>query len=104
MLEVNDSNFEEIIIQANKPAVIDFWAEWCGPCRMIGPYIAELAEEYSDKVVVAKVNVDECPGITAKYAVRNIPTVLFIKGGQVVEKQVGAAQKSAFKAKIDAML
>ncbi|MBI5219625.1 MAG: thioredoxin [Bacteroidia bacterium] len=104
MLEINDSNFEELILKSDKPAMLDFWAEWCGPCRMIGSYIEELAKEYEGKAVIGKVNVDACPGVTSRYGIRNIPTVLFIKGGQVIDKQVGAAQKNIFKTKLDAIM
>ena len=104
MLEVNDSNFEEIVLKSDKPAIVDFWAEWCGPCRMIGPYIEEIGKEFEGKAVVVKVNVDDCPGITGKYSIRNIPTVMFFKNGEMVDKHVGAAQKSVFKAKLEALL
>ena len=87
-----------------KPVVIDFWAEWCGPCRMVGPIIDELAEEYGDKVTIGKCDVDSCDDIVAQYRVRNIPTVVFVKGGEVVDKVVGATSKDTLKSKIDAML
>jgi thioredoxin 1 len=94
---LTDATFEEQVIQSDKLAVIDFSAEWCGPCRMVAPIIHELAEEYSGRIVTGEVNVDENPQITLKYKVRNIPTVLFIKNGEVVDKQVGAVPKSTYK-------
>jgi len=102
-ITVNDSNFEEIVLQSDKPVVIDFWAEWCGPCRMIAPIIKEMAEEYKDKAVITKVDVESAPGVAGKYGIRNIPTVLFIKNGEVVDKQVGAVPKNTLVAKLDAM-
>lgn len=100
---INDSNFEEII-KSGKPVVIDFWATWCGPCRMISPIIDELATEYEDKVIIAKCNVDECSGLPAQFGVRNIPTLLFFKDGQLSEKSVGAATKKDIVKKIEALL
>ncbi len=94
---LNDVNFEEKVIQSDKLAIVDFSAEWCGPCRIVSPIIHELATEYEGRIVVGEVNVDENPIITAKYKVRNIPTVLFIKNGEVVEKQVGAVPKASYK-------
>ncbi len=102
-LNITTSNLQSLL-DGGKPLVIDFWAEWCGPCRMIGPIIEELATEYGDKVNIGKCDVDDNDTIAAQYGIRNIPTVLFIKGGQVVDKQVGAVGKDAFKAKIDALL
>ena len=103
-IEVTDSNFEELILKSDKPALIDFWAEWCGPCRMIGPLVEELSTEYADKAVIAKLNVDENPEVCSKYGIRNIPTILFFKGGEVVDKQVGAVPKNTLAQKIDNML
>lgn len=103
-LQVNDSNFDELVLNSGKPALVDFWAEWCGPCRMIAPYVEQIAEEYKDKVVVAKVDVDNNPGIAARYGIRNIPTVLFFKDGQLADKQVGAVPKSNLVAKLEALL
>ena len=103
-LQVTDSNFDELVLNSGKPALVDFWAEWCGPCRMIAPYVEQIAEEYKDKAVVAKVDVDSCPGIAARYGVRNIPTILFFKGGEQVDKQVGAVPKSNLVAKLEALL
>lgn len=103
VLEITDQNFEELVIKAYKPVVIDFWAEWCGPCRMITPIINEISEEYGTRAVIGKVDVDNNPGIASKYGIRNIPTVLFIKNGEVIDKQVGAVQKSVLTAKLDAL-
>ncbi|MBP7496507.1 MAG: thioredoxin [Bacteroidales bacterium] len=100
-LELTDSNFEEKVIKSNQPAVVDFWAEWCGPCRMVGPTIEELSKEYEGKAVIGKVNVDENPQITAQFGIRNIPTILFFKNGNIADKQVGVANKSALKEKIE---
>ena len=85
-------------------AVVDFWAEWCGPCRMIGPHIEEMAKEYEGRALVAKVDVDNNPEISYKYSVRSIPTVLFLKDGQVVDKQVGATSKKVLADKLEAVL
>ncbi|MBQ0021915.1 MAG: thioredoxin [Prevotellaceae bacterium] len=101
---INDSNFEEIKAQG-KPIVLDFWATWCGPCKKIGPYIQELADQYEGQVIVGKVNIeDEADDLVAEFGIRNVPTVLFIKDGEVVDKIVGAAAKSKFEEKIQAML
>ncbi|KAF5085745.1 Thioredoxin 1 [anaerobic digester metagenome] len=103
-LAINDSNFEEVVLKSDKPVVLDFWAEWCGPCRMVAPIIDQMAEEYKDKAVIGKVDVDSNPGISARFGIRNIPTVLFFKNGEVVDKQVGAVPKSNFVAKLEAIL
>ncbi len=103
-LAINDSNFEEVVLKSDKPVVLDFWAEWCGPCRMVAPIIDQMAEEYKDKAVIGKVDVDSNPGISARFGIRNIPTVLFFKKGEVVDKQVGAVPKSNFVAKLEAIL
>lgn len=103
-IEVNDGNFEELILKSDKPALVDFWAEWCGPCRMITPIVEELSGEYADKAVIAKLNVDENPEVCSKYGIRNIPTILFFKNGEVADKQVGAVPKNALAQKIDAIL
>lgn len=103
-LEVTDSNFEEIILKSDKPALVDFWAEWCGPCRMLTPAVEALSEEYDGQAVIAKLNVDENPEVCAKYGIRNIPTILFFKNGEVVEKQVGVAPKNVLAEKIDSIL
>jgi len=96
-----DANFEEKVIQSKKLAVVDLSAEWCGPCRMVSPIIHELAAEYEGRIVAGELNVDDNPITTAKFKVRNIPTVLFIKNGEVVDKQVGAVPKASFKALVE---
>ena len=102
-LEVTDANFEELV-NSGKPMVLDFWAEWCGPCRMVGPIIDELATEYEGRVTIGKMDVDNNNDVVGQFGIRNIPTVLFFKDGKLVDKQVGAAQKPVFVAKIDALL
>jgi thioredoxin 1 len=102
-LEATDSNFEELVLKADKPVIVDFWAEWCGPCRMVGPIVEEVGVDYEGKAIVAKVDVDSNPGITAKYGIRNIPTILFFKNGEVADKQVGAVPKSAIVSKLEAL-
>ena len=101
-LEITDSNFQEILAEG-KPVVMDFWAPWCGPCKMVGPIIDELATEYEGKVIIGKCDVDENGDVAAEYGIRNIPTVLFFKNGELVDKQVGSAPKSAYVAKIEAI-
>ena len=101
---ITDSNFEELVLKSVQPVLIDFWAEWCGPCRMIAPYIEQLATEYEGKAVVGKVNIEECPDITNQFGIRNIPTLLYFKGGEVVDKQVGATSKSVLANKLNALL
>jgi thioredoxin 1 len=103
-VEVTDSNFDTVVLQSDKPVLVDFWAEWCGPCRVIGPLVKEIAEEYGDKVVVTKLDVDSNPAVTNKFGIRNIPTVLFFKNGQVVDKVVGAVPKSQLVSKLQPLL
>ena len=103
-LEITDANFEELVIKSDKPVMIDFWAVWCGPCRMIAPIVEEMSAQYEGKAVIGKVDVDSNPEIPMKYGIRNIPTVLFVKGGEVVDKQVGAAPKQKFVEKLEALL
>lgn len=103
-IEVNDGNFEELVIKSDKPVIVDFWAEWCGPCRMITPLMEEISREYEGKAVVAKCDVDNSPQVASKYGIRNIPTVLFFKDGKIADKQVGAVPKKNFVSKLDAIL
>jgi len=103
-VEVNDANFEEVVLNSDKPVLVDFWAEWCGPCRMIAPVIDEISADYSGRVVVAKCDVDDSPGVAAKFGIRNIPTVLYFKNGEVADKQVGAVPKKNFTARLDNLL
>jgi thioredoxin 1 len=102
--EITDSNFETEVLNSEKVSLLDFWAEWCGPCRAIAPIVDELSIEYDGKAIIGKVNVDENPEITVKYGIRNIPTILFIKNGKVVDKQVGAVPKSTLEEKLKAHL
>ena len=103
-LELTDANFEELVLKADKPVIVDFWAEWCGPCRMVGPIVIEIGEEFSEKAVVGKLDVDSNPGIASKYGIRNIPTILFFKDGEIKDKQVGACPKSALVNKLEPLL
>ncbi|MDD2419462.1 MAG: thioredoxin [Bacteroidales bacterium] len=103
-IAVNDSNFKEVILSTDKPAVVDFWAPWCGPCRMIGPIIEELAAEYEGKAVIAKCDVDSSEEVPVKYGIRNIPTILFFKDGELKDKIVGSTKKSAIVSKINSLM
>ena len=103
-LEITDSTFDEVVLKSDKPVLVDFWAAWCGPCRMVGPVIDEVSTEYEGKAVVGKVDVDANQEFAAKYGVRNIPTVLLFKDGEVIDKQVGVAPKSTYTQKIDAAI
>ncbi|OAV46123.1 thioredoxin [Lewinella sp. 4G2] len=102
--ELTDANYQENVIDKGGVALVDFWAEWCGPCRMIGPVVEELATEYEGKALIGKVDVDENSELSAKYGVRSIPTILIIKDGEVVDKHVGVATKAALAEKIEAQL
>jgi thioredoxin 1 len=103
-LELTDANFDELVLKSDKPVLVDFWAEWCGPCRMVGPVVEELSKDYEGKAIVGKVNVDVNPNISAQFGIRNIPTVLFFKNGQIVDKQVGAVPKNIYDGKLKAQL
>ncbi|MDW3192809.1 MAG: thioredoxin [Cytophagales bacterium] len=102
-IEITDSNFEEVI-GSDQPVLVDFWAEWCGPCKMIGPVVEELAGEYEGKAVVGKVDVDSNPEVSAKFGIRSIPTLLVFKGGEIVDKQIGAVPKAVLDQKLAAQL
>lgn len=102
-LSISESNFNDLIT-SEKPLVIDFWATWCGPCKKIGPIIESLSEEYKERAIIGKCDVEENDSLALKFNVRNIPTVIYIKNGQVVDKQVGAAPKSVFEDKLKAIL
>jgi thioredoxin 1 len=102
-LEITDANFEEVM-KSEQPILVDFWAEWCGPSKMIGPVVEELAGDYEGKAVVGKVNVDENPAVAAKFGIRSIPTLLVFNGGEIVDKQVGAVPKGVLAGKLDAQL
>ena len=103
-LEINESNFEELVLNSDKPVLVDFWAAWCGPCRMVGPLVDELSNEYAETAHVGKVDVDSNQDIAAKYGVRNIPTILFFKNGEVVDKSVGAVPKAQLAEKLNALV
>ena len=103
-LEITDASFEETVLKSDKPVMVDFWAAWCGPCRMVGPIIEDLSAEYEGKAVVGKVDVDANQEFAAKYGVRNIPTVLVFKDGEVVVRQVGVAPKNVYAEALDALL
>ncbi|MDR0982069.1 MAG: thioredoxin [Culturomica sp.] len=103
-ISINDSNFEEVVIKSSTPVLVDFWAEWCGPCKMMLPIVEELSAAYEGKMKIVKVDVDSNPGTAAKYGIRNIPTLLFFKNGEIVDKQVGALPKSQLEDKIKRLL
>ena len=102
-LQITDANFEELL-GTGKPMVLDFWAEWCGPCRMVSPIIDELAQEYEGRVTIGKMNVDENDDVVGRFGIRNIPTVIFFKTGEMVDKIVGATSKDKFKEKVENLL
>ena len=100
-IEITDSNFEEVVLKADKPVLVDFWAEWCGPCRMVGPVVEELSNEYEGRAVIGKVDVDNNPEVSMTFGIRNIPALLFFKDGEIVDKQIGAVPKSVLAEKLD---
>lgn len=102
-IEITDANFDEII-KTGQPVLVDFWAEWCGPCKMIGPVVEELAGDFEGQAVIGKVNVDDNPAVSARFGIRSIPTLLVFKNGEIVDKQIGAVPKTALADKIKAQL
>jgi thioredoxin 1 len=103
-IEVTDVNFDDLVIKSHIPVLVDFWAEWCGPCRMVAPIMEEISHEYEGKALVVKCDVDSCPNVAAKYNIRNIPTILFFKEGKIADKQVGAVPKNNFVVKLNALI
>jgi thioredoxin 1 len=103
-IDVTDSTFDKMVLQSDKPVIVDFWAEWCGPCRMVGPIVKEISADFDGRVVVTKLDVDSNPEVSSKFGIRNIPTILFFKNGQIVDKQVGAVPKNVLVSKLEAIL
>jgi thioredoxin 1 len=103
-IEITDANFKELVLNSDKPVMLDFWAEWCGPCKMVGPFVEEISKEYEGKALVGKVDVDNNPEVSMEFGIRNIPTILFFKGGKIVDKQVGAVPKSVLESKLKSQL
>jgi len=103
-IEITDANFEQVVLKSDKPVLVDFWAEWCGPCRMVGPVVEELSKEYEGKVIIGKLNVDFNPKVATDLGIMSIPTLLIFNGGQIVDKQVGAVPKHVLASKLDAQL
>jgi thioredoxin 1 len=101
---LTESNFDEIINNSSMPVIVDFWAEWCGPCKMIGQVLDELNNDYNDKILIGKVNVDEEGALAMKYGIRNIPTLLFFKNGQLIDKQVGSVPRKVLEEKLKSLL
>ncbi|MCQ2319158.1 MAG: thioredoxin [Bacteroidales bacterium] len=102
--QISEETFEQDVLKAELPVMVDFGATWCGPCKMIAPYMEQLSEEYAGKALVFKADVDDCPGLAGKFGIRNVPTVLYFKGGQVVDKNVGGAAKTVFEDKLKKLI
>jgi thioredoxin len=102
-IEFTNANFDQLVLTSDKPVLVDFWAEWCGPCRMVSPLVEEISEEYAGRALVGKVDVDNNPGIAMKFGIRNIPTLLFFKNGKVADKQVGAVPKANIVSKLEGL-
>ena len=103
-LEITDNNFEEVVLNSSTPVLVDFWAAWCGPCRMVGPIVDELSEDFEGKAVVGKIDIDSNQEYAAKYGVRNIPTVLIFKDGELVDRKVGVCSKSEYTSSLDSYM
>ena len=103
-IKATDASFEEEVLKSDMPVLVDFWAEWCGPCKMIGPSLEELQKEYGEKVTIAKVNIDESPGVASRYNVRSIPALMVFKGGQVAASRIGAMPKNKIKEWVDSVI
>ena len=103
-IDVNEENFESIVINSDKPVLVDFWAEWCGPCKMMTPTIESIAEEYQDKSDIVKINIDEAPGIATRFGIRSIPSILLFKSGKVTEQRVGAVSKEELTSLLDKLI
>lgn len=103
-LEITDGNYKEIVLKSEVPVMLDFWAAWCGPCRMIAPFVEEMYGEFEGKAVIGKVDVDSNPDVATSFGIRNIPTVLFFKNGEIADKQVGACPKATLVSKLNALL
>lgn len=103
-IEITSANFEEVVLKADKPVLVDFWAEWCGPCRMVGPVVEEIAGEYADTAVVGKLNVDENQDVAIKYGIRSIPALLYFQNGEVSDSVIGAVPKHHLVTKLEAQI
>lgn len=102
--ELSDATFENVALKGDKPVLVDFWAPWCGPCRMVGPIVEAIAEKYGDKIVVGKVNVDDAPAVATKYGIRSIPTLICFKGGEVAEQMIGLQSEAQLSQMLDRQL